>query len=85
MEYYYMISMNKFWELDSSIINYISQKRSKDFILVSVTSELTDYIEEFETLEEMSEFANQNDFWLMDPIEAPLNPYIPELDDPMLK
>ena len=85
MEYYYMISMDEFWKLDSSIINYISQRFNKQSILVIVTSELTTYIEQFNTIEEMSSFASQNGFWCIDPIEAPLESYIPEIDDPILR
>lgn len=85
MEYYYMISMDEFWKLDSSIINYISQRWSKDDILVTVTSKLSTYIEKFDTIEEMSSFASQNGFWYIDPMEAPLESYIPEIDDPILR
>lgn len=85
MEYYYMISMDEFWKLDSSIVNYISQRFDKKSILVGVTSELTTYIEQFDTIDEMSTFSVQNGFWFVDPIESPLNPYIPELDDPILR
>ena len=85
MEYYYMISMEEFWKLDSSIINFVSQRFNKQSILVAVTSELTTYIEQFNTIEEMSTFSLANGFWFVDPIEAPLNPYIPEVDDPILR
>lgn len=85
MEYYYMISMDEFWKLDSSIVNYISQRWTKDSILVSVTSELTTYIEQFDTIEKMSIFSSQNGFWFIDPIDSPLEQYIPEIDDPILR
>ena len=85
MEYYYMISMDEFWKLDSSIINFVSQRFTKEQILVAVTSELTTYIEQFDTIEEMSVFSAANGFWLVDPLESPLNPYIPEADDPILR
>ena len=80
-----MISMEEFWKLDSSIINFVSQRFNKQSILVAVTSELTTYIEQFNTIEEMSTFSLANGFWFVDPIEAPLNPYIPEVDDPILR
>lgn len=80
-----MISMDEFWKLDSNIINFISQRWTKDSILVAVTSELTTYNKQFDTIEEMSIFASQNGFWEIDPIVAPLNPYIPEIDDPILR
>lgn len=80
-----MISMDEFWKLDSKIIKYISQRFTKEQILVSVTSELTTYIEQFDTVEEMSVFSAANGFWYVDPIESPLNPYIPETDDPILR
>lgn len=83
--YYYMISMDEFWKLNSSIVNFISQRWTKDSILVSVTSELTTYIEKFDTIEKMSIFSAENGFWEIDPIMAPLNPYIPETDDPILR
>ena len=85
MEYYYMISMDEFWKLDSSIINFIAQRFNKESILVAVTSELTTYIEKFDTIDEMSTFSSQNGFWFVDSIESPLNPYIPEIDDPILR
>ena len=85
MEYYYMISMDEFWKLDSSIINFIAQRFNKQSILVAVTSELTIYIEQFNTIEEMSVFSAENGFWFVDPIESPLNPYISEIDDPILR
>ena len=85
MEYYYMISMDEFWKLDSSIINFIAQRWNKESILVAVTSELTRYIEKFNTIDEMSVFSSSNGFWFVDPIEAPLNPYISEIDDPILR
>ena len=85
MEYYYMISMDEFWKLDSSIINFIAQRFNKQSILVAVTSELTTYIEQFNTIEEMSIFSSQNGFWFVDSIESPLNPYISEIDDPILR
>ena len=85
MEYYYMISMDEFWKLDSSIINFVSQRFNKQSILVAVTSELTTYIEQFNTIEEMSRFSLANGFWFVDPIESPLDTYIPEIDDPILR
>ena len=85
MEYYYMISMDEFWKLDSSIIKYVAQRFNKQSILVAVTSELTIYIEQFDTIDEMSIFSSQNGFWFVDSIESPLNPYIPEIDDPILR
>ena len=80
-----MISMDEFWKLDSSIINFIAQRWSRDSILVAVTSELTTYIEQFDTIEEMSVFSAANGFWFVDPLESPLEPYIPEVDDPILR
>ena len=80
-----MISMDEFWKLDSSIINFIAQRFNKQSILVSVTSELTTYIEQFDTIEEMSTFSSQNGFWFVDPLESPLESYIPEIDDPILR
>jgi len=80
-----MISMDEFWKLDSSIVNFISQRWTKDSILVSVTSELTTYIEKFNTIEEISIFSSSNGFWFVDPINSPLEPYIPEVDDPILR
>ena len=85
MEYYYMISMDEFWKLDSSIINFIAQRWNKESILVSVTSELTTYDVQFNTIEEMSTFSLANGFWFVDPLESPLEPYIPETDDPILR
>lgn len=85
MEYYYMISMEEFWRLDSSIIKFISQRFTKEQILVAVTSELTTYIEQFDTIEEMSVFSAANGFWFVDPMESPLETYIPEIDDPILR
>ena len=85
MEYYYMISMDEFWKLDSKIIKYISQRFTKEQILVSVTSELTTYIEKFDTIDEMSIFSSQNGFWFVDSIDSPLESYIPEIDDPILR
>ena len=77
--------MDEFWKLDSSIINFIAQRFNKESILVAVTSELTTYIEKFDTIDEMSTFSSQNGFWFVDSIESPLNPYIPEIDDPILR
>lgn len=85
MEYYYMISMDEFWKLDSSIINFVSQRFNKQSILVAVTSELTTYIEKFDTIDEMSIFSSQNGFWFVDSIDSPLESYIPEIDDPILR
>jgi hypothetical protein len=80
-----MISMDEFWKLDSSIINFISQRWSRDSILVAVTSELTTYIEQFNTIEEMSVFSSVNGFAYVDSIDSPIEPYIPEIDDPILR
>ena len=80
-----MISMDEFWKLDSSIINFISQRFNKQSMLVAVTSELTTYDVQFNTIEEMSTFSLSNGFWFVDPIESPLEPYIPETDDPILR
>ena len=80
-----MISMDEFWKLDSSIINFVSQRFSKESILVGVTSELTTYDVQFDTIDEMSAFSSANGFWFVDSIESPLNPYIPEIDDPILR
>ena len=80
-----MISMDEFWKLDSSIINFVSQRFSKESILVGVTSELTTYDVKFDTIDEMSAFSSANGFWFVDSIESPLNPYIPEIDDPILR
>ena len=80
-----MISMDEFWRLDSSIINFVSQRFNKQSILVAVTSELTTYIEQFDTIDELSIFSKANGFWYIDPIESPLEPYIPEIDDPILR
>ena len=80
-----MISMDEFWGLDSNIINFISQRFNKQSILVAVTSELTTYIEQFNTIEEMSTFSSQNGFWFVDLLESPLEPYIPEIDNPILR
>jgi hypothetical protein len=80
-----MISMDEFWGLDSNIINFISQRFNKQSILVAVTSELTTYIEQFNTIEEMSTFSSANGFWFVDPLESPLEPYIPEIDNPILR
>ena len=85
MEYYYMISMDEFWKLDSSVINFIAQRWNKESILIAVTSELTTYDVQFNTIEEMSTFSTSNGFWFVDPVEAPLNPYIPEIDNPILR
>ena len=85
MEYYYMISMDEFWKLDSSIINFISQRWSKEDILVGVLSELSTYLEKFDTIEEMSVFSAQNGFAYVDSIDSPIEPYIPEIDDPILR
>jgi len=80
-----MISMDEFWKLDSNIINFISQRWTKDSILVTVTSELSTYIEKFDTLEEMSVFSSANGFWSIDLLDSPLESYIPEIDDPILR
>lgn len=80
-----MISMEEFWKLDSSIVNFISQRFSKDSILVGVSFELTTYIEKFDTIEEMSTFSVENGFWFIDPIDSPIELYIPEIDDPILR
>lgn len=80
-----MISMDEFWKLDSSIINFIAQRWNKESILVAVTSELTTYDEQFDTVDEMSVFSAANGFWFVDPIETPLFQYIPEIDDPILR
>lgn len=80
-----MISMEEFWKLDSSIVNFISQRFSKDSILVGVSFELTTYIEKFDTIEEMSTFSVENGFWFIDPIDSPIEQYIPEIDDPILR
>ena len=80
-----MISMDEFWKLDSSIINFISQRWSKDSILVAVTSELSTYIEKFDTIDELSIFSSVNGFWFVDSIDSPIEPYIPEIDDPILR
>ena len=80
-----MISMDEFWKLDSSIINFISQRWSRDSMLVAVTSELTTYIEQFNTIEEMSVFSSVNGFAYVDSIDSPIEPYIPEIDDPILR
>ena len=85
MEYYYAISMDEFWKLDSSIINFVAQRFNKQSILVAVTSELTTYIEKFDTIDEMSIFSSQNGFWFVDSIDSPLESYIPEIDDPILR
>jgi hypothetical protein len=85
MEYYYMISMDEFWKLDSNIINFVSQRWSKESALVGVSSELTTYIEQFNNINEMSIFSSQNGFWYVDPVNAPITPYIPENDDPILR
>ena len=85
MEYYYAISMDEFWKLDSSIINFVAQRFNKQSILVAVTSELTTYIEQFDTIDEMSAFSSANGFWFVDPIETPLELYIPEIDNPILR
>ena len=77
--------MDEFWKLDSSIINFISQRWSRDSILVAVTSELTTYIEQFNTIEEMSVFSSVNGFAYVDSIDSPIEPYIPEIDDPILR
>ena len=69
-----MISMDEFWKLDSSIINFVSQRFSKESILVGVTSELTTYDVQFDTIDEMSAFSSANGFWFVDSIELPLNP-----------
>ena len=80
-----MISMDEFWKLDSSIINFIAQRFNKQSILVAVTSELTKYNIQFDTIEEMSIFSKSNGFWVVDPLESPLEPYIPEIDNPILR
>jgi len=80
-----MISMEEFWKLDSSIVNFISQRFSKDSILVGVSFELTTYIEKFDTIEKMSTFSVENGFWFIDPIDSPIELYIPEIDDPILR
>ena len=85
MEYYYMISMDEFWKLDSSIINFISQRWSKEDILVGLSSELSIYDEQFDTIDEMSTFSSANGFWFIDPIDSPIELYIPEIDDPILR
>lgn len=78
--------MDEFWKLDSSIIQYIHQKLpSKDYILVRVTSELTIYDEEFSTIDEFNDWASQNQFDQADTVNALTIPYVPDLDDPMLK
>ena len=86
MEYYYVIPMNEFWKLDSSIIKFIHQKLpSKDYILVRVTSELAVYDEQFSTIDEFNDWAIENDFDQADTVNAITITYVPALDNPTLE
>ncbi len=78
--------MDEFWKLESSIIKFIHQKLpSKDYILVRVSSELAVYDEQFSTIDEFNYWASQNDFEQADTVNALTIPYVPDLDDPMLR
>ena len=86
MEYHYVIKMDEFWKLESSIIKFAHQKLpSKDYILVRVSSELAVYDEQFSTIDEFNYWASQNDFEQADTVNALTIPYVPDLDDPMLR
>ena len=86
MEYYYVITMDEFWKLESSIIKFVHQKLpSKDYILVRVSSELAIYDEQFESIDQFNDWSVQNEFNPADPVNAPITPYIPETDDPILR
>ena len=85
MKYYYMISMDEFWKLDPSSINIISQRFTRASILVEVTLELSIYIEQFNTIDEMCTFSQQNGFWTLINTGAPFDTYVPESDDPILR
>jgi hypothetical protein len=78
--------MNEFWKINSSIIKFVHQKLPlKDYILIRVTSELAVYDEQFNTIDEFNYWASQNDFEQVDTVNALTTPYVPDLDDPMLK
>ena len=86
MEYYYVIKMDEFWKLEPSIIKFAHQKLpSKDYILIRVTSELTKYDEQFENIDQFNNWSVDNDFNPTDPVNEPITPYIPEVDDPILR
>jgi|ETNvirenome_2_60_1030617.scaffolds.fasta_scaffold07379_3 hypothetical protein len=86
MEYYYVIEMDEFWKLESSIIKFVHQKLpSKDYILVRVSSELTIYDEQFESIDQFNDWSVENGFNPADPVNEPITPYIPEADDPILR
>ncbi len=85
MKYYYMISMDEFWKLDPSLISIISQRWTKDSILVEISKELSVYDEQFDNIDEMCNFTIPNGFWELLNEGTLFEPYIPEIDDPILR
>lgn len=78
--------MDEFWKLEPSVIKFAHQKLpSKDYILIRVTSELTTYDEQFENIDQFNDWSVDNDFNSADPVNEPITPYIPEVDDPILR
>lgn len=84
IKYWYRINMLDFWDLDSSIIEVISQKHDKTEILIQTTTSIETPLQTFSSQNDFINYANANDFWNLDEMSL-LHFYIPEIDEDILK
>ena len=84
MKYWYRVSMDSFWNLESSIIEIVSQKNDKSEILIQTTSQVEDPLQTFNNEIEFIKYSNSNNFQSLDELGL-LIFYSPGCDDQILR
>lgn len=84
MKYWYRISMEDFWNLDSSIVEVISQKLDRSEILIQTNSLVSNPLQTFQNVTDFINYSNSNGFWLLDELSL-FEFYSPGCDDPILR
>lgn len=84
MKYWYRVTMDSFWNLNSSIIEVVSQKNDRREILIQTTSQVDNPLQTFNSEIEFINYSNSNDFLSLDELSL-LVFYSPGCDDQILR
>ena len=76
--------MENFWNLDSSIIEIISQKSDRSEILIQTNSPVFNPLQTFQNSTDFINYSNSNGFWLLNELSL-IEFYSPVCDDPILR
>ena len=84
MKYWYRLNMEDFWNLDSSIVEVVSQKSDRSEILIQTNDVAAEFLEQYDNAETFIDYSNDNGFWNMDEFSL-FEFYSPGCDDPILR